>query len=220
MDPMVFSEERHLAYHRVVLSLLDDHPNLLARAARELDRMRGGHPNTGGVLDRWADLLDGPAEALAQALLADDPAGGLLRANSPFNGLFDDRERMTIWQRVALQQFAGFFLEAADDLDLAPADQATLTGLAADEIAAWRHDPPATMTLDTLSRLKAVVSIHQSLVGLRDERDGRRDWLDRPNDSLGARPIDLLRQGDVEVVRDYLAEAAQMVAGPDRMPVM
>ena len=37
MDPMVFSEERHLAYHRVVLSLLDDHPNLLARAVVVFD---------------------------------------------------------------------------------------------------------------------------------------------------------------------------------------
>jgi len=143
MDNFLVGERRSLEFHTVVLDLLRDHPNLIERARQALAKTRAGHPNPDGVLDRWRTLLDGTPEAMAPALLADDPAGGLLRANSPFNGLFSIEERNAVWQRVGLRQFARLFLDAADDLALSAAELARIVGIAAEELEDWRRNPAA-----------------------------------------------------------------------------
>jgi len=219
MDNFLVGERRSLEFHTVVLDLLRDHPNLIERARQALAKTRAGHPNPDGVLDRWRTLLDGTPEAMAPALLADDPAGGLLRASSPFNGLFSIEERNAVWQRVGLRQFARLFLDAADDLALSAAELARIVGIAAEELEDWRRNPPQTLAASTLERLKQLVSVQRSLAALLRQRADRHAWLRGDNNILGARPIDLLLGGDVVRVRDHLATHAVNQADPRDLPV-
>ncbi|MCP5371429.1 MAG: DUF2384 domain-containing protein [Hyphomicrobiales bacterium] len=219
MDSFLVGEQRTLEFHIVVLDLVLEHPNLIDRARQALARMAPRHPNPDGVIDRWRDLLDGPASALAPALLTDDPAGGLLRANSPFNGLFSTAERNAVWQRVGLRQFARLFLQAGDDLDLSPVELAAIVGVAVDELGRWRRNPPQTMAQSTLERLKQVLSVQRSLAALLPDRPDRHAWLRGENNILGARPVDLLLHGGADQVRDHLAVHAVNQADPRDLPV-
>lgn len=204
MDNFSVTEARTLYFHRVLLDQARRTPGLMERARAALARMEAGRPNIQGVWDEWRSLLAGDAEHLEEAVLAASPRGGLLRAHSPLADDLADGERNALWQRVALQQFAAYFLVAAEDLDLVLAEQAALTGLTIGELDGWKAAPPLTMTAGVLEALKLVVALHSALKRLHPEREARRAWMRMPAAALGARPVDLLVRGDGDRIMEHL----------------
>ncbi|MGE5504885.1 MAG: hypothetical protein ACM31L_10720 [Actinomycetota bacterium] len=217
MDRFAVNELRMLYYHRVLLDQLGRTPALRERALSTLDHMKaGGDPH--GVMAEWAALLAGDPVALAAAVLADTPRGGLLRANSPLAEALSGDERNALWQRVGLQQFAALFLEAADDLGLSSDERAAVLGLPVEEACDWNRAPPLTMTGAVLDGCKQVLAVHRALARLFPDREGRRQWLLSSVDGLPARPVDLLTQGRGEAVQAYLTRAVQPLLGAEDVP--
>lgn len=218
MDRFAVNEGRMLYFHRVALDQARRSPGLLGRARRELERLRSQRPESEGVWKEWEGLLDGGLDAMAAAVLADTPQGGLLRANSPLTEGLAPEERNALWQRVGLQQFAAYYLIAVADLALTVDEQAAITGVAADTLAAWRETPPLTMTQNVLDELKLVVGLQHALEMLYPDTEVRRSWLRSHVDALSARPIDILTNGDGDMLQRTLVAAVQPLLKDNELP--
>jgi hypothetical protein len=217
MDRLAVNESRMLYFHRVLVAEARRAPGLLERARTELARRHAQRPDPHGVWAEWLDLLNGPFEALAEAVLADSPRGGLLRANSPLADCLGAEEKNALWQRIGLHQFVAMFLQAANDLHLTIEEQAALTGLPEDEVAGWRAAAPASMAAEVLEALKIVVGVHRALERLFPDPDTRRAWLRSPVDLFAAPPIGLILAGDGGRVQAYLTAALQpIISDADR----
>lgn len=217
MDRLAVNESRMRYFHRLLVAEARHSPALLDRARADLARRRAVRPDPHGVSAEWAELLDGPFEALAEAVLADTPRGGLLRANSPLADCLGPEERNALWQRIGLHQFVAMYLQAAADLELTIDEQAAVIGLAADEVAGWRAAAPTMIGAEVLDALKTVVGIHRGLERLFPDADTRRAWLRGQVDLFAGRPIDLLLSGQGGKVQAYLTAALQpLIADGDR----
>jgi excisionase family DNA binding protein len=90
---------RSLWLHRAVAGRLARDPErVLARAARNLDRLERVHSSgmSARYLARWRELIaDGP-EAVMRTLVADTAEADELRQNSPFAGVLPAGERLAI----------------------------------------------------------------------------------------------------------------------------
>ncbi|MBC8339781.1 MAG: hypothetical protein ISR51_07285 [Rhodospirillales bacterium] len=214
------TEEKALLFHRALIGLLRDHPNLIPRARDTLMTSREKNPAQETVWDRWEALLDMPLDGMAGHILADTPDGGLLRAHSPFSKTLLAQERNAVWQRIGLMQFIGHFHAAADGLGLTVEEQAVLTGLQASELTGWKAVPPSTMETATLQHLKTVVSLHKAMTRIEANADVHRRWLRGMSETLGATPISLLLGGEMERVLDSLSGAVQLTMGPGDLPRM
>lgn len=207
MDRFAVNESRMLYFHRVLLDQARQSPQLIERAARRLEHMRQTRPDPQGIWAEWAQLLDGCLDALAAAVLADTPRGGLLRANSPLAEALAPEEKNMLWQRIGLHQFTALYLRAARDLALTVDEQAAVLGVAAEQLAEWRDGPPATMAGRLLEPLKQVVAVHRALEKLFPEPDFGRAWLRSHNDLFAATPLELLMNGRGAVVQAHLTAA-------------
>jgi hypothetical protein len=130
MELFSLSEEKALLFHRAIVGLVHEHPNLLVRARAELENQRARTPEQENLWDRWAALLDKPLDDLSAVILADTPDGGLLRAHSPLGAALDTSERNAVWRRIGLIQFFHHYLIAVDDLGVSTPEQAAITGRA------------------------------------------------------------------------------------------
>jgi len=213
-------EHKTLMVHRAIVGLLDDHPNITVRARAKLGKIRAESPERSDLWDRWAALLDLPAERMADVVLADTPDGGLLRANSPLFEALSIGERNILWQLVGLMQFMDHYFEAADDLDLDRDEQAAITGLAADDLESWEQAGPGQMRRGQLESLKRIIALHTALVRTGAEQDARRMWLRRESPALDDTPLDMLMDGRAAEVLDSLTGAAQINLGPGDLPRM
>jgi len=220
MDLFTLSEEKALLFHRAIMGLVQQHPNLLVRARRQLKDQRRRAPNQDMIWDRWAALLDKSVVDLAPVILADTPDGGLLRAHSPLGAALDVSERKAVWQRIGLIQFFQHYLIAVDDLDFAPHEQAAMTGLDEADLVRWRATGPGELPKAALESLKLVVALHKSLNGVSDSVDVRRRWLRLRSETFEAAPMDLLTGGEIARVVDSLAGAVRLTLGPADMPRM
>ena len=95
-------------------------------------------------------------------------------------------------------------LRAAEQLDLA-ADLSELLRIAAEETAQLQSgsrllDPEKQEWAAALE----IVGLFRTLIELLNTPERARAWLGTPNDALKARPIDLLRTSDAELVHRYL----------------
>lgn len=88
--------QRSLWLHRAVAGKLAlNPPRVLAKARRNLSRLREVHPR-GSVqadFDAWQALLDGPLDVLQDLLCSKSPGAFELRQNSPFAGVLTQSER-------------------------------------------------------------------------------------------------------------------------------
>jgi hypothetical protein len=96
-------------------------------------------------------------------------------------------------------------LRAAEQLDLA-ADLSQLLRIAAEEAAQLQSgarllDPEKQEWTTALQ----IVGLFRTLIELLNTPERAKAWLGTPNDTLGARPIDLLRTSDAELVHRYLS---------------
>ena len=96
-------------------------------------------------------------------------------------------------------------LRAAEQLDLA-ADLSQLLRIAAEETAQLQSggrllDPEKQEWTAALQ----IVGLFRTLIELLNTPERAKAWLGTPNDTLGARPIDLLRTADAELVHRYLS---------------
>jgi hypothetical protein len=96
-------------------------------------------------------------------------------------------------------------LRAAEQLDLA-ADLSQLLRIAAEETA---HLQSGARLLDPEKQewtaALQIVGLFRTLIELLNTPERAKAWLGTPNDTLGARPIDLLRTADAELVHRYLS---------------
>ena len=95
-------------------------------------------------------------------------------------------------------------LRAAEQLDLA-ADLSQLLRIAAGEAAQLQSgarllDPEKQEWAAALE----IVGMFRVLIELLNTPERAKAWLGTPNDALEARPIDLLRTSDAELVHRYL----------------
>ena len=220
MELFTLSEEKALLFHRAIVGLVREHPNLLVRARNQLAEQRQRAPKHDQIWDRWAALLDKPLDDLSPVILADTPDGGLLRANSPLGAALSTSERTAVWQRIGLIQFFRHYLIAVDDLELSVSEQAAITGLDEDDLVRWRETGPGELARSALERLKLVVALHKSLNGVSDSTDVRRRWLRVNSESLQAIPLDLLLGGEIVRVVDSLTGAVRLNLSPNDMPQM
>jgi hypothetical protein len=218
MADLSVNESRMLYFHRILLEEAAHTPGLLTRAREVLAAMRARRPQSEDVWAEWSALLDGEAGPRAQAVLADTPKGGLLRANSPIAEGLSQEERNALWQRMGLHQFVYLYIQAAKDLALTPAEESAMVGLPAEELAEWRASPPVTVTGELLEALKVVVAVHRALERIFPDVDARRAWLRKPVDLFAARPVDLIASGHGAALRDYLTEALQPLIGDHDRP--
>ena len=96
-------------------------------------------------------------------------------------------------------------LRAAEQLDLA-ADLSQLLQIAPEESAQLQSgarllDPEKQ---ESAAALK-IVSLFRTLIELLSTPERAKAWLGSPNDSLGAKPVDLLRTSDAEKVHRYVS---------------
>ena len=91
-------DRRSLALHERIADRLRVAPaETLARARANVARMRRLHPHASDLLDEWERLLQGPPDALADALVSPGLHGRDLRHVTPFAGVLSAAERAAVY---------------------------------------------------------------------------------------------------------------------------
>jgi hypothetical protein len=96
------SDIRSQALHFAVGRKLIRQPRLINDARQRLRRMYQSTPYAKVYLDRWDELLAGPVEDVLRVFGADDEQSKALRHVSPFAGLLDENERLSILRKQGL----------------------------------------------------------------------------------------------------------------------
>lgn len=94
-DPRL-ADRTSLALHVEVARRLRVDPSLIVRASTRVAAWEA-HPHHTAA---WRALLEGPIDALCEALEADDDRSQELRSVSPFAGAIDPATRWRIWRAV------------------------------------------------------------------------------------------------------------------------
>jgi hypothetical protein len=96
MNPQRRAELRSIAYHRAIAGRLS--PEIVAAARERVRRRLADREGHREHLEIWAQLLDGPTDALAARLVADDETMRAVRQSTPFAGVLGARERWALWR--------------------------------------------------------------------------------------------------------------------------
>ena len=99
--PMTREDRRSRALHAAIAERLLDAPGVVVPLARRnLATMRAADPDghAGHYLDRWAELLDQPVEAIAGVLVGPSDEARDLRQNTPFAGVLTPAERWSVYR--------------------------------------------------------------------------------------------------------------------------
>ena len=76
---------------------------MIARARRNLIRMRDQNPQAAALLDEWSTLLDLSPERLAANMVDPRPDARELRQVTPFAGVLTQTERSEVYRRFAAE---------------------------------------------------------------------------------------------------------------------
>jgi hypothetical protein len=99
IDPHALAEARSLAFHaEVAVRILAD-PTIVEMARARVRQWLSTHPEP-AYARAWAELVEGPIEALTTALRDDGERARALRQSSPFAGAIDPRTRWRIHAEV------------------------------------------------------------------------------------------------------------------------
>lgn len=103
MSPHELHDRRSLAIHALIAERIRADPGLLERPrGRVAEWLRSPTMNP-RYARAWAELLDGPLEALIAVLLDPGEVATDLRHVSPFAGIVDMQTRDRIWREVKLR---------------------------------------------------------------------------------------------------------------------
>lgn len=98
MDLHRLSEERSIAYHRVIAGRLGERPEILEKARRRVEGwLAEGAPF---YARKWAEILAGDVASIAAFLVERSELADELRSSSPFAGALTPRERWAIWRET------------------------------------------------------------------------------------------------------------------------
>jgi len=100
MDLHRLAEERSLAYHRRVASLLPQRPDLFVQAKQRAQAWAASGQRHAPYAQKWLSLIEGSFENLVSALTDASEQGRALRQATPFSGALDPRERWRLWREV------------------------------------------------------------------------------------------------------------------------
>ena len=87
-----------LAFHKLALERLRQHPALMRDALAVLDRWETNEPSSSGqpYRDAWRELLRGDIDLLERVVCAQTDAAATLRSVSPLGFVLEPPERMRI----------------------------------------------------------------------------------------------------------------------------
>ena len=102
MDPHRLSEERSVAYHRVIAERLRHQPEILEKARRHVATWLASGDSTPLYARKWAEILAGDPPSIAVFLVERNELADELRQSSPFAGALRPQER---W-REARERFS------------------------------------------------------------------------------------------------------------------
>jgi hypothetical protein len=94
------AEERSLAIHRHIASLLDESAPALEAAKKRVRSWLEGDRVARPYAEAWLGLLERPIAELKSALTDPSEAGRALRQASPFAGSVDPQTRWRIWRET------------------------------------------------------------------------------------------------------------------------
>ncbi len=100
MDLHRLSEERSIAYHRVIAERLRDRPEILANARHRVQSWLTASAEPPFYARKWAEILAEDAESIAAFLVDRSELAYELRSSSPFAGALTPRERWKIWHET------------------------------------------------------------------------------------------------------------------------
>jgi hypothetical protein len=95
-SPQRIAEERSIAYHGEIASLLAERPELLDAARARVDEWLRDGSVARIYAEAWRDVLDGTLEQISAALVDRSERSRALRQVSPFAGALDPRTRWRI----------------------------------------------------------------------------------------------------------------------------
>jgi hypothetical protein len=100
MDPHRLSEERSVAYHRVIAERLKAQPEILEKARQRVQTWLTATAEPPFYARKWAEVLAGDVPSIATFLVDRGELATELRQSSPFAGALQPQERWNIWRET------------------------------------------------------------------------------------------------------------------------
>jgi hypothetical protein len=100
MDPHRLTEERSIAYHRVIAERLQRQPEVLASARQRVQTWLASATEAPFYARKWSEILAGDPPSITSFLTERSELADELRQSSPFAGALDPRERGKIWRET------------------------------------------------------------------------------------------------------------------------
>ncbi len=100
MDPHRLSEERSVAYHRVIADRLQHQPEILENARRRVAAWLASGESERFYVRKWAEILAGDPASVAAFLVERSELADELRQSTPFAGALKPEERWRIWRET------------------------------------------------------------------------------------------------------------------------
>lgn len=100
MDPHRLSEERSVAYHRVIAERLQSQPEILEMARQRVQTWLTAGAEPPFYARKWAEILAGDLSSIAAFLVDRCELATELRQSTPFAGALQPRERWRIWRET------------------------------------------------------------------------------------------------------------------------
>jgi hypothetical protein len=105
MDLHRLSEQRSLAYHRLIAERLRSQPEILEKARQRARTWLAASAEPPFYARKWAEILAGDIPSIAAFLVDRSELATELRQSSPFAGALQPQERWKIW-REAREHFS------------------------------------------------------------------------------------------------------------------
>ncbi len=107
VPPLTREDRRSLALHAAIAEKLVAAPGVvIARAERNLTRMRRVNPHASRLLEEWERVLESPVPQIVGVLLDSRPRARDLRQVTPFAGVLDRAERAAVYRSFREQDAA------------------------------------------------------------------------------------------------------------------
>jgi len=100
MDPHRLSEERSIAYHRVIAERFRSQPEILDKARQRVQAWLAASAEPPFYARKWEEILAGDVASIAAFLVDRGELALELRQSTPFAGALQPQERWRIWRET------------------------------------------------------------------------------------------------------------------------